>query len=210
MERIKEEELLDLTKVEEIGKTTAECLRSIGIKNPDDLANADAQAIADAFSKGERSRGFYNANVNYVNKWILSAKSGNWKYSKAEERLAGIKQRAKENQIDYDIDQEAFRKFFGEDAKNRKCAYCGISEADIKKLLGENKILRKNIDIRGKFMEIDRKDPKKGYIHRGEDDTNIVICCYWCNNAKIDEFDADEFKPIGDAIREAWKVRLGI
>jgi len=208
MVRTKEEAILDLTKVDEIGKTTAGCLYSIGIKNPDDLASANAQAVADAFSRGERGKGFYNVSVNSVQKWILAAKSGNWKYSRAKERLAAIEQRARENKIEYDIDHEAFREFFGEDTKNRECKYCGISEADIQRLLAENKILRKNIDIRGKSMEIDRKDPKKGYIHRGEDDSNIVICCYWCNNAKTDEFDAEEFEPIGEAMRKVWEKRL--
>lgn len=52
-------------------------------------------------------------------------------------------------------------------------------------------------------MEVDRLRANEGYI-----DNNIVLCCYWCNNAKTDEFTADEFKPIGLAIGEVFKNRL--
>jgi len=34
------------------------------------------------------------------------------------------------------------------------------------------------------------------------------MACYWCNNAKTDEFDGDEFKEIGEAIKKVWKKRL--
>ena len=35
-----------------------------------------------------------------------------------------------------------------------------------------------------------------------------TIVCYWCNNDKTDEFDAEEFKPIGLEIGKALKARL--
>lgn len=34
------------------------------------------------------------------------------------------------------------------------------------------------------------------------------MACYWCNNAKTDEFTAEEFKEIGKEIRKIWDVRL--
>ncbi len=34
------------------------------------------------------------------------------------------------------------------------------------------------------------------------------MSCYWCNNAKTDEFDAEEFKVIGLVIGTTFKVRL--
>ncbi|WP_188117205.1 hypothetical protein [Campylobacter concisus] len=35
------------------------------------------------------------------------------------------------------------------------------------------------------------------------------MACYWCNNAKTDEFSPEEFKPIAEGIREVWNKRLG-
>jgi hypothetical protein len=86
---------------------------------------------------------------------------------------------------------------------SRKCEYCGISEKQIIDLLDKKKIVTKRIISRGISMEIDQGDPNGGY-----NKNNIKLACYWCNNAKTDEFNEEEFKPIGDAIREAWNVRL--
>jgi hypothetical protein len=59
-------------------------------------------------------------------------------------------------------------------------------------------------DTRGFSMEIDRKEPNKEYTSG-----NSVLSCYWCNNAKTDEFFYDEFKPIiGESFRLLWNKRL--
>jgi len=34
------------------------------------------------------------------------------------------------------------------------------------------------------------------------------MSCYWCNNAKTDEFTAEEFAVIGKAIAMVWHDRL--
>jgi hypothetical protein len=34
------------------------------------------------------------------------------------------------------------------------------------------------------------------------------MCCYWCNNAKTDEFTPTEFKFIGQMIGNIWNTRL--
>ena len=39
---------------------------------------------------------------------------------------------------------------------------------------------------------------------------NVVLACYWCNNAKTDEFSPNEFKEIARGINEVWKRRLAI
>lgn len=88
--------------------------------------------------------------------------------------------------------------------KSTNCFYCGITIENINNLIDNKKIFKKH-DLRGFTMEIDRKEPNKEYTK-----DNIVLCCYWCNNAKTDEFNADEFKPIGEAIGKVWKKRLVI
>lgn len=37
---------------------------------------------------------------------------------------------------------------------------------------------------------------------------NCVMCCYWCNNAKTDEFTDQEYQLMGDAMRNIWQERL--
>ena len=52
-------------------------------------------------------------------------------------------------------------------------------------------------------MEVDRKKPNEEYHIK-----NLALCCYWCNNAKTDEFSEEDFKVIGSVIRIVWNKRL--
>jgi 5-methylcytosine-specific restriction endonuclease McrA len=59
---------------------------------------------------------------------------------------------------------------------------------------------------RGKRLELDRINPKiKNY---GEDINNLALACYWCNNAKTNYFTFEEFKIIGEKIKEIQQERL--
>lgn len=85
----------------------------------------------------------------------------------------------------------------------RKCEYCGITEQEIKRLFDSDKIYTKRIYSRGMSMEVDKRDPRKPYELK-----NLVMSCYWCNNAKTDEFSEEEFHLIASAISSVWKSRL--
>ena len=98
---------------------------------------------------------------------------------------------------------EKFRQeIFHEDNFNRSCHYCNISESEIEVLCNDGKIKTKRIYSRGRTMEVDQVEPAAGYGIE-----NIKLCCYWCNNAKTDEFTATEFKAIASAISTVWKNR---
>jgi 5-methylcytosine-specific restriction endonuclease McrA len=90
---------------------------------------------------------------------------------------------------------------FNELMEAEQCHYCEITLTEISHLIKNKKIYKKN--ERGWRMEIDRKEPNQEYT-----DENCVAACYWCNNAKTDEFNAEEFKPIGKAIGKALRARL--
>ena len=77
-----------------------------------------------------------------------------------------------------------------------------ITEDMISDLIGEKQIHKKHI-TRGWSLEIDRKKPNHEYSEE-----NCVWCCYWCNNAKTDEFTYKEFKKIGETIKTVWNDRL--
>ncbi len=83
-----------------------------------------------------------------------------------------------------------------------KCFYCGITEKQINQLFEKGKIYTKR--NRGKKLEIERLLPDEPY----ENIENLVFSCYWCNNAKTDEFSEQEFKAIGQEIARIWKKRL--
>lgn len=83
-----------------------------------------------------------------------------------------------------------------------KCEYCHITEEGIQALINAHQLNTKK-DTRGLSLEIDRKKPNYEYTKE-----NCVWCCYWCNNAKTDEFSYDEFKKIGRVIESIWDGRL--
>ncbi|MBL0765623.1 hypothetical protein [Marivirga atlantica] len=102
--------------------------------------------------------------------------------------------------------RESFGKILSEEQynkliKNEKCFYCELEKKDFGELY-ENHLIRKKAN-RGFNFEIDRKNPNEEYHY-----DNLVMACYWCNNAKTDEFTAEEFKPIGEAIGAALMARI--
>ncbi|MBK9357019.1 MAG: hypothetical protein IPN08_06465 [Bacteroidales bacterium] len=87
--------------------------------------------------------------------------------------------------------------------KTVKCAYCGITIPMILELANNQLLNKKN--YRGWSLEIDRKDSNREYTP-----DNCVMACYWCNNAKTDEFTHEEFKEVGKMINKIWADRLSV
>jgi len=101
------------------------------------------------------------------------------------------------------LKKEEFIKWYGDDSKDRQCEYCLIKESEIKTLINQGKIYTKRLTTRGRTMEVDRKDPKGHYQIN-----NLVMSCYWCNNAKTDEFSyAETIQKKGKAY-SIWGKRL--
>jgi 5-methylcytosine-specific restriction endonuclease McrA len=90
---------------------------------------------------------------------------------------------------------------FEELLKANECAYCHITIEEVIRLADKKQLHKKN--YRGWSLEIDRLDSNLEYTKE-----NCVLACYWCNNAKTDEFTKDEFQQIGEAIHKIWHDRL--
>jgi hypothetical protein len=86
---------------------------------------------------------------------------------------------------------------------SRQCEYCGVKEEELALLNKDEQMINKRT-TRGRTLELDRKKPNEPYDNLD----NLVMCCYWCNNAKTDTFTHDEFKIVGEAISSIWKNRL--
>jgi 5-methylcytosine-specific restriction endonuclease McrA len=81
-----------------------------------------------------------------------------------------------------------------------KCHYCGIEEEEFtniwkKKFYGLGK--------RGQTLEIEHKDGNK----ENWSWENLVLACALCNMAKTNFLTYDEFKRVGNVIREIWQER---
>lgn len=83
------------------------------------------------------------------------------------------------------------------------CEYCGVSVDQIKKLGQSGLLHNKRSEKRGYSLEIDRKMANLEYTPK-----NCCMACYWCNNAKTDEFSPSEFKEIARGINNVWNNRL--
>ncbi len=84
-----------------------------------------------------------------------------------------------------------------------ECHFCKISTEKIYKM-GQNGLLRnKRSTTRGYSLEIDRLNPNLEYRKN-----NCEMVCYWCNNAKTDEFSYEEFKRIAEGFKVVWQNRL--
>lgn len=95
-----------------------------------------------------------------------------------------------------------FKELFPEDSKRRVCHYTHLSDYDFEELRKQGGIKTKN--ARGRYMEIDRLNSNKEYFYK-----NIVLCCYWANNAKTDEFTYPEFMTcVGPAMEAVFRKRL--
>lgn len=99
----------------------------------------------------------------------------------------------------------SFSEFYGEHVKRPKeCCYCGVTQAQIDLLFEQKKIHTKRQGTRGRSLELERVKPNERY----ENTENLRLACYWCNNAKSDEFSMEEFKSIAEGIGKALRGRL--
>lgn len=94
-------------------------------------------------------------------------------------------------------------KHFEELIKKTNCEYCGISIEQINELGKKQQLHNKRSETRGYTLEIDRKFANLEYT-----ESNCCMSCYWCNNAKTDEYIPEEFKPIARGINQVWNQRL--
>jgi len=121
-----------------------------------------------------------------------------------EKNKSFIKELFKEYKILFITDYFPFSEFetlYSRNPEERKCAYCKITDAEIELLDKKGKIFTKR--LRGFNMEVDRRNSNKEYTP-----DNCVLACYWCNNAKTDEFSDSEFSEyIGPSIENVWKER---
>lgn len=87
--------------------------------------------------------------------------------------------------------------------QGEKCVYCGLTTEESLILFNKYPLSTRG-GKRGRRLELDRKNPHLSYSNL----SNLVLACYWCNNAKTNYFEFDEFKCIGSAIGKINQARL--
>ena len=89
--------------------------------------------------------------------------------------------------------------------QEKKCCYCGVEEADLKKYFHSKNTQYEDARQRGKFLEVERviTAPENKYSK-----DNCRLACYICNNAKSDFLSAESFEPIARGINKFWNNYL--
>jgi len=142
---------------------------------------------ATEYFQAERTESLKNKKINDIYNFIEKHKNIEYKKEKYLKEFEQILTRDK----------------FKELLNTKECSYCGITIKDIHSLGVDGKLHNKRAETRGYTLEIDRKDPNQAYSN-----DNVCMSCYWCNNAKTDEFLPFDFKEIARAINGVWNQRL--
>lgn len=172
----------------------AKLILKMNISLIDEIVNEINELITEDFKKTFDNMAAVRENNAIIEKW-----------RKDKENLNDIKKLwdLYKEYFEKQLSKDKFRKFYKKDTEDRICVYCKIKESEIHNLINRKEIKTKRIYSRGKSFEIDRENPNGKYVIG-----NIVLSCYWCNNAKSDEFTFDEFMLIGESIGRVWKSRL--
>ena len=118
----------------------------------------------------------------------------------ASNRYSSIKSRTKKSRNNINNwKREDFIQWYVEEIK--ECYYCKCTEEELSKFHKLDKYKSKR-NKRGTSLEIERKEDI------GYEQSNCILACYWCNNAKSDAFSFDEFKPVGISIGKAIKKAI--
>ncbi|GAB3840349.1 hypothetical protein [Hymenobacter jeollabukensis] len=101
------------------------------------------------------------------------------------------------------LSAEEFSQLVSSQTGELACEYCELTESDFRELIERGLVRTKRLSTRGSTFEFDCRDPEQGYTGN-----NVALCCYWCNNAKTDEYSVKEFKPVALALAAVWRQRL--
>lgn len=150
--------------------------------------------VAKKIWAGQKHRtGF--ANVEKFKQWVMVAKNcDGWGFVKADDKFDGLI--AKYERGDFGF--RSFKRFYEwYESTPKKCCYCGISEGDLKKLFKESndESERNTKPLYSKkcgftsALQVEKLNPNKPY-----NESNCKLACAFCNNAKSDMVNADNFK----------------
>jgi hypothetical protein len=142
---------------------------------------------------------------NTIDKWY-----GSERYKEIQKRKSFLTNKI--TQIDYEdedlhfTNEQLYLFFQWWENTQKSCHYCSLPENELDNLHNQPGHINKRYPKRGKSLEIDRKQSDLPYTNID----NLVLACYWCNNAKTDTFTEEEFLRIGIIMKNIWEERLGI
>jgi hypothetical protein len=142
---------------------------------------------------------------NSIELWYMSSR-----YKEIQKYKSFLKNKLKQMLVDVvDINlnnEQLYAYFIWWESSPKVCYYCSLPESILDELHNQQGHINKRYPQRGKSLEIDRKKADLPYTNI----ENLVLACYWCNNAKTDTFTEQEFQQLGQVIKKIWENRLNI
>jgi|GEM_PF-2495597 len=141
--------------------------------------------------------------VQEIRVWFKSERYRNIQSKKSQ--LTNKLKQMVEHGEDIALDTEQIYNLFQWfDSAPKVCYYCSLPENALEELHYQTGHINKRFPQRGTSLEIDRKQADLPYSNI----QNLVLACYWCNNAKTDTFTEQEFQQLGQVIKRIWENRL--
>ncbi|MES2728287.1 MAG: hypothetical protein V4643_14355 [Bacteroidota bacterium] len=143
--------------------------------------------------------------VNLINNWYMSDR-----YNKIQDSKSFLENKLKRMSEDEDTEEinlnrgQLYSLFQWWETTPKICYYCSLPENILGDLHNQPGHINKRHPKRGQSLEIDRKQSHLPYNNID----NLVLACYWCNNAKTDTFTEAEFLLLGQVIKVIWQQRL--
>lgn len=125
--------------------------------------------------------------------------------TKKSQLTTKLKELNKDSEVLVSNKEQLYKLFQWFDNTPKVCYYCSLPENTLEEIHNQIGHINKQYPRRGRSLEIDRKQADLPYSNT----QNLVLACYWCNNAKTDTFTATEFMLVGRVIKTIWETRLG-
>ena len=110
------------------------------------------------------------------------------------------------NNIDFLFDSKSFIQWYM--IIDKKCNYCNLKEIEQFTIINNGLLKSKRFFVekngnRGKYLEVDRRDPNGPYSI-----DNCVLSCYFCNNDKSDVFNESQYDDLNGNNRSNHRVNF--
>jgi 5-methylcytosine-specific restriction endonuclease McrA len=138
-----------------------------------------------------------------INSWYCSLRYNDVQSYKSF-LMNKLKQMSEDDEVIDFSNEELYELFLWWERTPKVCHYCSLPESSLEELHNLPGHINKRYPNRGKSLEIDRKQSNLPYTNV----KNLALACYWCNNAKTDTFNGEEFLRVGAIIKEIWQQRL--
>jgi hypothetical protein len=141
-----------------------------------------------------------------IKKIIIDSKIILDKETETIKKIRDLYYSKKKDKIEETWPLEDFVPWYIKEIKKNECHYCHTDQDKISECINQGILDSKRFGKRGKNLELERKNTSKNNNIYTRD--NCELICYFCNNAKSDIFNENEFKTIAEEIGKVLAEKI--